>query len=143
MRIATLVSCLLSVLPVVASAADSFICRDSSQELHQLRIYEINRNNREAFHKRFQDHALPITNRYGFRIIDMWESDTGEKLEFVYILTWPDEATMELRWKEFLADQEWIAIKKQTATEIGILVREILSSQSMIRVSYSPSCHSK
>src|SRR3546814_2588564 len=74
--------------------------------------------------------------RHDFRIIDMWESDTGEKIEFVYLLSWPNKDAMHSRWASFLADQEWIDIKKKTAAESGVLVREA-AGQPLIRVSRS------
>lgn len=134
--------CWLVALPAMASAQDRYLCPGNGSELQQLRIYEINRGNRDAFHKRFQDHALRIMRRHGFKIIDMWESDSGAKIEFVYLLSWPDRSTMDSRWRELLADQEWIDIKKQTAAQSGELVRAV-NSQPLIRVSYSPACSSK
>ena len=134
--------CWLVALPAMASAQDRYLCPGNGSELQQLRIYEINRGNRDAFHKRFQDHALRIMRRHGFKIIDMWESDSGAKIEFVYLLSWPDRSTMDSRWRELLADQEWIDIKKQTAAQSGDLVRAV-NSQPLIRVSYSPACSSK
>jgi hypothetical protein len=122
-----------------ASESDRFICQGNDSSLQQLRIYEINRANRDAFHQRFQDHALRIMQRHGFSVVDMWESDTGEKLQFVYVLSWPDRATMDARWKAFLADEEWIEIKRRTAAESGELVREA-NGQPLVRVSYSPAC---
>ncbi len=126
-------------LPAVGNARDRYLCPGNGSELQQLRIYEINRANRDAFHGRFQDHALRIMERHGFKIIDMWESDSGDKLEFAYILSWPDRETMDSRWKAFLADQEWIDIKKKTAAASGELVREA-NGQPLLRVSYSPAC---
>lgn len=123
----------------VASGRDDFLCRNNGEEIQQLRVYEINRDNRAAFHRRFQDHALRIMKRHDFRIIDLWESDTGEKIRFVYVLAWPDEATMDQRWKDFLADQEWIDMKKRTAAESGQFVHEV-QSYPLRRVSYSPAC---
>ena len=137
--LATLVLLLLVTTSVAAKAQDQYICQNNGSELQQLRIYEINRSNKDAFHRRFQDHALRIMKRHGFRIIDMWESDTGKKVELVYLLSWPDKDTMDSRWKNFLADQEWIDIKKKTAAESGELVREV-NSRPMSRVSYSPAC---
>ena len=134
--------CWLVALPAMASAQDRYLCPGNGSELQQLRIYEINRGNRDAFHKRFQDHALRIMRRHGFKIIDMWESDSGAKIEFVYLLSWPDRSTMDSRWRELLADQEWIDIKKRTAAQSGELVRAV-NSQPLIRVSYSPACSSK
>lgn len=133
----------LMALPAVANARDDrYVCSGNGKELQQLRIYEINRGNKDAFHRRFQEHALRIMKRHGFKIIDMWESDSGGKIEFVYLLSWPDKDTMDSRWKAFLADQEWIEIKKRTAAESGELVREA-NGQPLVRVSYSPACASR
>src|SRR5690606_2956971 len=121
-----------------AAAADRYLC-ERQDGLQQLRIYEINRDNRGPFHDRFRDHALRIMQRHGFTVLDMWESDTGDRLQFVYLLSWPDEATMEARWEAFLADGEWIAIKRRTAAESGQLVREA-NGQPLARLSYSPAC---
>ena len=134
-----LVLLLLAPVSFATEAQDRYVCQSNGSELHQLRIYELNRSNKDAFHRRFQDHALRIMKRHGFRIIDMWESDSGKKVEFVYLLSWPDKATMDSRWKAFLADQEWIDIKRKSVAESGELVGEV-SSRSMTRVSYSPAC---
>jgi hypothetical protein len=130
---------LLASLPLVVSAADSVDCRENGARLQQLRIYEVNRQNRDAFHQRFRDHALRIMKKYEFDVVDMWESDTGAALQFVYVLDWPDAATMERRWKEFLADAEWIDIKKRSAAQHGELVKDA-RGQVLERVSYSPAC---
>jgi len=129
----------LACTPAYSGAADAFDCASDSARLQQLRIYEIDRDNRGPFHQRFQDHALRIMKKYGFNVVDMWESDTGEKLQLVYVLDWPDQATMDSAWKAFLADAEWIAIKKRSAEEHGQLVREA-KGQPLVRLSYSPSC---
>lgn len=41
--------------------------------IHQLRIYEIFEDTKNAFHARFRDHAARIMRRYGFRILAIWE----------------------------------------------------------------------
>lgn len=129
---------LLSTAPA-SRAADSFECRSNGTRLHQLRVYEIVRDKREPFHQRFQDHALRIMRKHDFKVLDMWESDTGEKLQFIYLLEWPDAGTMQARWKDFLGDQEWIDIKKRSAAEQGDLVKSAVG-QPLNRVSYSPAC---
>lgn len=139
---AALVLALLLAIPGIVHAQDRHACASNGDELQQLRIYEINRDNKDDFHKRFQHHALRIMQRYGFRVVDAWESDTGEKIEFVYILAWPDRATMDASWAGFLADQEWIDIKKRTGAESGQLVRKA-NGQPLRRVSYSPACSPK
>jgi hypothetical protein len=132
----------LSCMPAYDGAADTFDCAADGARLHQLRIYEINRQNRDPFHERFQDHALRIMKKYGFNVIDMWESETSEKLQLIYVLDWPDRATMESAWKAFLADPEWIDIKKRSAERHGQLVHEA-KGQPLERLSYSPACRER
>lgn len=129
----------LAAAPWRAEAETSFMCNNDASRIHQLRIYELNPANREHFHRRFQDHALPIMRRHGFEVVDMWESEADGKLRFVYVLAWPDEATLDARWKAFLADPEWIEIKRRSAEAHGELVREA-RGQPLRRVSYSPAC---
>jgi heme-degrading monooxygenase HmoA len=93
--------------------------------IHQLRIYEIFEHNKVAFHARFSDHAARIMQRYGFNIVGMWEAKTKHRTEFVYLLTWPDEATLRSAWTAFRADDEWREIKRLTSAEHGDLVGEI------------------
>ena len=129
----------LATISMGAYADSTYKCQSDGARIHQLRIYELNQGNRDNFHRRFQEHALPIMQRHGFDVVDMWESDTGAKLQFVYVLAWPDKETMESRWKSFLADPEWIEIKRRSAAEHGELVRQA-DGQPLVRVSYSPAC---
>jgi heme-degrading monooxygenase HmoA len=87
--------------------------------IHQLRIYEIDPTKRAAFHERFRDHAARLMESYGFRILAMWESDTDGRLEFIYLLEWPDQATLERQWQQFMADESWSDIKDQVRAAIG------------------------
>lgn len=93
--------------------------------IHQLRIYEIFEHNREAFHARFRDHAARIMARHGFDILAMWECRGPHRLEFLYLIAWPDEAALEAAWSSFMADEEWQRIKKETYARHGHMVGEI------------------
>jgi hypothetical protein len=126
---------LASVLLTSGSRAET--PPDSAQVIHQLRIYEIFENNKQAFHDRFRDHAMRIMKRYDFSIVAMWESKTGERTEFVYLLEWPDQAAMKDCWAKFMADKEWADIKKQTAAQYGQLVGEI-QDRTLKLTQYSP-----
>lgn len=95
--------------------------------MYQLRIHEVDPNKRDAFHARFKDHAAPLMKKYGFTIIAMWESTTATDFEFAYILQWPDTQTMERQWRLFLADGEWIRIKKEMDNDIGEPIRRATS----------------
>jgi heme-degrading monooxygenase HmoA len=106
----------------------------SAAMIHQLRIYEIFQHNKAGFHDRFRDHAARIMDRYGFEIVAAWESTSDGRVEFVYLLAWPDADTMKDAWAEFLADEEWREIKRQTAEP---LVGEI-QDRVLDQVPYSP-----
>ena len=56
-----------ALLSANAAAADPYRC-EQQDGIQQLRIYEIERDNRDAFHDRFRDHALRIMRRHDFNI---------------------------------------------------------------------------
>lgn len=122
---------LAGMLPTTARA------EQQQPVVHQLRIYEIFENNKQAFHDRFRTHAMRIMAKYDFKIIAMWESQLNGRTEFVYLLQWPDRATLTDRWAKFMADQEWADIKKRTGAAHGQLVGEI-EDRVLATTDYSP-----
>jgi heme-degrading monooxygenase HmoA len=106
--------------------------------IHQLRIYEIFEHNKVAFHERFRDHAARIMRKYGFNIVAMWEAQTDQRTEFVYLLAWPDETAKSAAWAAFMADEEWTEIKRVTGAEHGRLVGTI-EDRLLVPTRYSPS----
>jgi len=111
--------------------------QSKSRSVYQLRIYEVSSDRKEVFHDRFKNHALQIMKRYDFEVVALWESSSVVNFEFIYILKWPDVATMERQWKLFLADDEWIAIKKKTVSETGEPVLKA-TGRLLSEVEYSP-----
>ncbi|WPR77390.1 NIPSNAP family protein [Algoriphagus sp. NG3] len=105
--------------------------------IHQLRIYEVPSENMQAFHDRFRDHAHRIMKKYDFPIVAMWESKFNDKTEFIYLLEWEDESTMEGAWDNFMADQEWKDIKALTSKEHGTFVNNI-EDRTLELAEYSP-----
>ena len=105
--------------------------------IHQLRVYELFENNKQAFHDRFRDHAIRIMESYGFHFLSIWETEADERTEFVYLLQWPDDSTMKEAWAGFMADQEWKDIKKEWAAEHGQAVGEI-KELVLIPTDYTP-----
>jgi len=105
--------------------------------VHQLRIYEIPRKNVQFFHERFHNQCLPIMKKYGFHVLATWQSEFEGKVEFVYLLEWPNTKTMEQSWERFMADQEWKEIKKATAAAHGTYVDKI-ENRTLLLTDYSP-----
>ena len=110
----------------------------------QLRIYTVARDRREAFFRRWDNHAVPLMASHGFHIVEVWEgcvdpvtpSPTnwlmGLRLrarhprqpiaedavfEFGYRLTWPNRDSLTQGWHEFLSDPRWIEAKKQSRAD--------------------------
>jgi hypothetical protein len=105
--------------------------------IHQLRIYEIFEHNKAAFHARFRDYALGFMRRYGFTMLATWETRAGDRTEFAYLLQWPDEETMRAAWQAYLADPDWIEVKRVTGAAHGVLVGEIVE-RTLVLTDYSP-----
>lgn len=61
----------------------------------------------------------------------MRDSKTDGRIEFVYLLTWPDEAT-----------KDWKAIKRVTGAEHGISWGEI-QDRTLTPTAYSPSAFAR
>jgi hypothetical protein len=133
-------SALSSLVLIVAAAGSSgdALAGDGVQQdvVHQLRTYQIFDATRQRFHDRFRDHAMRIMARYDFNIVATWETRSDDRIEFVYLLEWPDEATMRDRWTRFMADREWVDIKQRTRIH-GPMVGEI-RDQTLLLTAYSP-----
>ena len=121
----------------LASAAPASEAPCALPPVEQLRIYEIFDSNKAAFHDRFRDHALRIMKRHGFDVAAMWETSLNGRTELAYLLRWSDEATMKKQWAAFLADEEWINIKREWAKVHGRAVGEI-QDRTLKRTAYSP-----
>jgi heme-degrading monooxygenase HmoA len=105
--------------------------------VYQLRIYKLHPGSEAHFHDRFRDQCMPIMKRYGFDIVFTSQSGRNGNAEFVYLLRWEDRATQISAWKEFLADPEWIVIKKSTSARYGDLVDDV-QDRSLDLLPYTP-----
>ncbi len=110
----------------------------AQRPVYQLRIYELHPGNEVHFHDRFRDQCMPIMKRYGFDIVFTAQSGPSGHAEFVYLLRWKDRTTQIAVWKAFLADPEWIAIKKSTSAKFGDLVDDV-QDRSLDMLPYTPS----
>lgn len=105
--------------------------------VYQLRIYKLHAGNEQHFHERFSERCMPIMRRYGFDIVFTSESGEAGHKEFVYLLRWKDRDTQNSAWKRFLADPEWVEIKRVTAARWGDLVDDV-QDRSLDLLPYTP-----
>lgn len=128
------------ILAIVGISVMTFALFDRRQDkspIHQLRIYEVPVANGEAFHKRFKEHAMRIMENHGFKIVSIWETNSGGVMEFVYLLQWNTREEMTASWTSFMADKEWISIKAKTSQAHGTFVNRI-EDRVLTPQEYSP-----
>jgi hypothetical protein len=113
------------------------IAETAPAPLYQLRAYQLFQPSKALFHARFRDHAIAIMHRHGFDIAAIWEATRDGKPEFVYLLRWKDEATMKASWSAFMADPDWIAIKRETVSPDAPIMGGI-EDRTMRLTDYSP-----
>lgn len=135
-RVSAVPLALVLALATAGTSTAAFASDAAPRKVHQLRIYEIFDDTAPQFHARFRDHAIRIMRRYDFPIVATWESRGENRVEFVYLLEWPDEATMRDRWAKFMADEEWARIKRETRVQ-GRMVGDI-ADRTLILTDYSP-----
>lgn len=97
--------------------------------IYQMRVYELVGKNKAAFYERFYKYAVPIMRRYGFDIVEMWEVQSKQKTEFIYVLRWSSEMTMRQQWRRFRADPEWLAVVRDSKRKYGEVVSHIEERQ--------------
>jgi len=122
----------IAIVWVVSSSAAV-----AQSPVYQLRIYKLHPGNETHFHDRFRDQCVPIMKRYGFDIVFASQSGAVGHAEFVYLLRWKDRGVQADAWKKFLADEEWVAIKKASTAEFGDLVDEV-QDRSLDMLPYTP-----
>jgi hypothetical protein len=105
--------------------------------VYQLRIYKLHAGNEQHFHDRLSRQCMPIMRRYGFNIVFTSQSGGPNHEEFVYLLRWKDRNAQTTAWKNFLADPEWIGIKKTTTEQWGDLVDDV-QDRSLDMLPYTP-----
>ena len=128
----------LSAFVWMSLAAPAQQATSPTKPVYELRIYKLNPANKQHFHDRFRDQCMPIMKRYGFDIVFTTETTSMGTPEFVYLLRWPSDEVQTKAWKAFLADPEWVAIKRSTAAKYGDLVEDVQDRQLQL-TPYTPS----
>jgi NIPSNAP len=126
-----------SLLIGIALSAQPQQTAPQAKPVYELRIYKLNPANKQHFHDRFRDQCMPIMKRYGFDIVFTSETTSLGGPEFVYLLRWPSDEVRTKAWKAFLADPDWVAIKKTTTAKYGDLVEDVQDRQLQL-TPYTP-----
>ena len=105
--------------------------------IYELRLYRPMPGKLPALLRRFKDHTLKIWERIGIRPIGFWTTLIGENnQQLTYLLAWKSMTEYETRWREFVADAEWIKVEAETERD-GPIVQNI-ANQLLRPTEFSP-----
>jgi hypothetical protein len=104
----------------------------------ELRIYHAAPDKMKALQARFRDHTCKLFKKHGMTIIGFWSPTDKDEVEkkLYYILAYPSKEAADAAWKDFFADPDWIAVKKESEKD-GKLVDKV-ESVYMSPTDYSP-----
>ena len=94
--------------------------------IYEWRAYYIMPGRMPDIEKRFADVTMRLFKKHGIEVVGFWEPVIGESNELVYICAYEDLAARDRAWKEFQADPEWQAVRKQSEMN-GPLVERVVN----------------
>ncbi|MGD0093061.1 MAG: NIPSNAP family protein [Planctomycetota bacterium] len=88
----------------------------------ELRVYKTTPGHLPNLLARFRDHTLALFAKHGITSIAYWTpagKDKGADDTLVYIVAHKSRAASDDSWKEFRADPDWVAAKKESEDKAG------------------------
>src|SRR5712671_7195392 len=98
----------------------------TSQNVYELRMYQVNEGKMDALIARFGDHTDAIFRRHNMKSIGFWrpQDEPYSQNLFVYILEHPSREEARQNWAAFQADPEWKQVKADSEIN-GALAKHI------------------
>lgn len=101
--------------------------------IYELREYSAVPGRMPALIRRFNEHALKGLAKHGMEVVFISMTDFGPNTmnEIVYVLRFESYGELERKWKEFLADPEWVEAKRLSEADgplVAKLSRRILTA---------------
>jgi len=97
---------------------------DTNSRLYELRVYYASEGKFQDLINRFQQHTLKYFYNHNMRLEGFW-IPVGENKDnkLVYLLSYPSREAREKSWKEFMGDQGWITVMKNSAVNGEIVAK--------------------
>jgi hypothetical protein len=95
-----------------------------NHRIYELRTYTSNPGKLDNLINRFRIYTQYIFVKHGMQLEGFWVPIENEEQKIVYILSFPDQSSREISWKEMIADPEWVSIKAKSNID-GELVQVI------------------
>jgi hypothetical protein len=109
----------------------------NSQQVYELRMYQVNEGKMDALIARFGDYTDAIFKRHNMKSIGFWrpQDEPFSHNLFVYILEHPSREEAKKNWAAFQADPEWKKVKANS--EINGALANHIDSYFMDPTSFS------
>jgi hypothetical protein len=93
--------------------------------IYEERIYKIMPGRISDILKRFTDHAVPLFERHGLKLVGFWTTAVGPSShELTYLLAFDDLNHRERAWAAFVSDPDWIKARAESEKN-GPLVADV------------------
>jgi hypothetical protein len=106
----------------------------------EMRKYTAAPGKLDALLARFRDHTNALFEKHGITIIGYWVPTDGERSKdtLIYILAYPSREAREKSWKDFQADPDWQAARKESEKDGPLLIKAGVESTYMSPTDFSP-----
>ena len=97
--------------------------------IYEERVYKIMPGRVPDILDRFTNHALPLFEKHGMKLVGFWQTVIGpSNHELTYLLAFEDANHRDRTWAAFMADPAWIKAKAESETN-GPLVADVANRQ--------------
>ncbi len=104
--------------------------------IYELRIYYTMPGRLPDLLKRFDTYTLKIWEKHGIKQAGFWTTLIGSHNgALYYLLAWESLAEREKKWGAFLADPEWLEVRR--VTEANGQLNERVENQILAPTSFS------
>lgn len=113
--------------------------KPAAERFFEMRTYVAHDGKFADLHKRFREHTNRLFQKHGMTLIGYWTPADGPGADntLVYILAYPSREAREKSWKDFMADPEWQAARKESEKN-GPLLAKPPTVQFLKPTDYSP-----
>jgi hypothetical protein len=130
------VKSLLTLLVLSGTALLSVGAENVETRVFEMRTYYSPAGRLDDLHARFRDHTLALFARHGITSIGYWVPIENTENKLIYVLAYPSREARETAWKEFNADPDWQAVRKETEAKGKIVAK--VEQRFMKATDFSP-----
>ena len=104
---------------------------------YEERVYKIMPGRMPDIMNRFTNHALPLFEKHGIKLVGFWQTVIGPSSnELVYVVAYDDLSHRERAWNAFMNDPAWMEAKAKSEQN-GMLVADV-ANRILTPTTFSP-----